>query len=286
MTTFLHAAINDYLHTLFTKTALPKSTVYDAAKYTLLLPGKRIRPLITLKVLEGFGYDPLLYISPACSVELIHTYSLIHDDLPCMDDDITRRGYPSAHIVYGEAIALLAGDLLLTHAFDLLSSAAILSDTKKILLIQTLSHAAGGEGMIGGQMLDILGEGKMKPDTYIFQLHAGKTGALFGYAFAAGGIMAGYKDTSLLTTVGQNIGLAFQIVDDILDATQTSEHLGKPAGSDRKNKKLTILSHYSIEEAYAHAEKLLQNAREKIGIFFPHNNPLEELIDSLLHRMR
>lgn len=278
--------INTFLNALFEETTLPERRVYDAAKYTLMLPGKRIRPLITLLVLKGFGLNPLSFLAPACSIELIHSYSLIHDDLPCMDDDAMRRGKPSLHIAYDEATALLAGDLLLTHAFHLLATAPQLTDAQKITLITTLSTAAGGEGMIGGQMLDLLASSEKHPLEYLTQLHTRKTGALLGYAFAAGGIMAEKKETESLNQIGQTIGLAFQIIDDILDVTQTSEALGKPAKSDQKNNKRTFLSYASVDKAYDYAENLLQNAQNDLKQFFPVHPSLEALIDSLVHRVK
>jgi len=249
-----------------------------------MLPGKRIRPLITLLAIEAFGHSAMQFIQPACAIELIHTYSLIHDDLPCMDDDDMRRGKPSLHLAFDEATALLAGDLLLTHSFELISTAPNLDDRKKNMLITALAQAAGGEGMIGGQMLDLLGSSHAYSNEYLIQLHTRKTGALLGYSFAAAGIISEYPHIEKLSRVGRTIGLAFQVIDDILDQTKTSEELGKPAGSDAKNQKLTILSNHTIEEAYAFADSLHNEAAAQLEDIFDDTSSLKPLFNFLLQR--
>ncbi len=191
------------------------SELYQAARYSVFSGGKRIRPLLTLATVKMLGGDLPSALIPACALELVHTYSLIHDDLPCMDDDDFRRGKPTLHKVYTEGQAVLAGDFLLTYAFELLTTCSALSDGQKLLLISTLAKASGGEGMIGGQVLDIRND----EATDLKTLHEKKTGALFAAAVQFGGIVSGssMKDIRLLEQLGYQIGYLFQVVDDFLD---------------------------------------------------------------------
>lgn len=201
--------IDETLETLFEK----KTFLDREAKYLIFAPSKRIRPLLTLATVEMLGFDPKQALYPACAIELIHTYSLIHDDLPCMDNDDMRRGKPSLHKVHDEATALLIGDYLLTYAFEVLAEAPNLTSEKKIALIKTLSLHAGGEGMIGGQLLDW----QKFPNKN--EVHLKKTGALFISCFQFGGIITGSskKTMDTLFRLGKTIGLLFQLADDIQD---------------------------------------------------------------------
>ncbi len=203
-------------------TLLPREEgVFGSARYSLFTPGKRLRPLLALATATSYGISLSRVLIPACALELIHTYSLIHDDLPCMDNDDFRRGKPSLHKVVPEWQALLTGDYLLTYAFELLSTFPDLSCTEKLELIQILSKAAGAEGMIGGQMLDLLSEGKTLSWETLEQMHKQKTAQLIVASLEFGAIFgkAPPKDRALLKQIGNEIGLAFQLIDDLLDGT-------------------------------------------------------------------
>jgi geranylgeranyl diphosphate synthase type II len=208
------AKIEETLSKLIPSTSPFFPSLYEGGRYTLLAPGKRIRPLLTLAAAEMFEKEACQSaLVPACSLELIHTYSLIHDDLPCMDNDDFRRGLPTLHRVYSEGHAVLIGDYLLTRAFEVLSQAPNLSDRQKILLIQKLAYAAGDKGMIGGQIMDIEGSKEIE------EMHARKTAALFCVAIEFGGIVAEASphELTLLHSFGRQFGLLFQTVDDLLD---------------------------------------------------------------------
>lgn len=233
--------------------------LYEAMRYSLDAGGKRLRPILTLAAAETVAGSALsaewaieLALPAACAVELIHTYSLIHDDLPAMDDDTLRRGRPTNHVVYGEGMAILAGDGLLTEAFALLAAEPRDPDlaARKIRTIQTLAVAAGGVGMVGGQAIDLLAVGSSTFDQYSLQdMHARKTGALIQAAAVAGAIMGGGSDGSIraVEEYGRHLGLAFQIVDDILDVEGDAKNLGKTAGKDAKAGKPTYPSIYGLD---------------------------------------
>jgi geranylgeranyl diphosphate synthase, type II len=234
----------------------PRS-VYDAMRYSLAAGGKRLRPILTLAAAEtvaGTSAESAIdtAMPAACALELIHTYSLIHDDLPAMDDDSLRRGRPTNHVVHGEGMAILAGDGLLTEAFALLSNEphdpALAA--RKILTIQIIANAAGARGMVGGQAIDLLAVGSTTFDEYSLQdMHARKTGALIRAAALAGAIMAGGADEEIRAVgeYGKQLGLAFQIVDDILDVEGDASNLGKTAGKDAKAGKPTYPSTYGLD---------------------------------------
>ncbi len=254
-----------------------------AARYSLLAPGKRLRPQLVLAAAEAFGAKAEIALDPACAVEMVHTYSLIHDDLPCMDDDDLRRGVPSLHKVYGEAIALLTGDYLLTYAFEVLSKAPCLSAEQRLELIQTLAYAGGSEGMIGGQAIDIASEGVEIDQEKLIKMHEGKTAALLAASLTCGAIVANAseEEKSKMHVIGMEIGLAYQILDDILDATQTTEKLGKPAGSDAKKNKPTAVSVYGLEGS----RKKLEDITKKLSLQIETlPKPLQDKLKLLLHR--
>ncbi len=233
--------------------------VYEAMRYSLDAGGKRLRPILTLAAAETVAGRNAsnesvldLALPAACAVELIHTYSLIHDDLPAMDDDSLRRGRPTNHVVHGEAMAILAGDGLLTEAFALLSSEPRDPNLagRKIRAIQTIADAAGARGMVGGQAIDLLAVGSTTFDEHSLQdMHARKTGALIRAAAIAGALMGGGSDEAVLAVgeYGRHVGLAFQIVDDILDVEGDARALGKTAGKDAKAGKPTYPSTYGLE---------------------------------------
>ena len=240
------------------------SCLLESEQYSLFAGGKRIRPTLTLEFCRLFGGDDEAAIPFACAVEMIHTYSLIHDDLPCMDNDDLRRGKPTNHKVFGETIALLAGDALLTGAFEVAASNAAAGPEAAALAVAYLAGCAGRYGMIGGQVMDIEGERKALTEDQLMKLHSMKTGALINAACVMGALAAGVRlDDPIMervVTYAENIGLAFQIVDDILDRTGDEATLGKPIGSDAANEKNTFLSFYTVEEAQFYADRLTQEA--------------------------
>ena len=242
--------------------------IFDAVQYSLLAGGKRIRPFLVLSVCEMLGGNRDAAIPFAAAIEMIHTYSLIHDDLPCMDDDDLRRGRPTSHKVYGEAIALLAGDALLTHAFGVAAGNDYVSPEIRARAVKLISHSAGCFGMIGGQVLDMLGEDIPHGFELLEKMHSMKTGALISLSAELGALAAGVTDSEVISAVrtyAKNIGLAFQIIDDILDATGDEATLGKSVGTDEKENKTTFLTFMSETEAREYAEELTDSAKTAIS---------------------
>lgn len=237
--------------------------VREAMLYSLKNGGKRVRPMLTLAFCEVCGGRAEDALPFACAVEMIHTYSLIHDDLPCMDDDDLRRGKPSCHKQYGEANALLAGDGLLTLAFETLTKAEKVSTENIVRAVKTLASLSGYGGMIGGQIIDLLSEEKSVDFETLHCIDKLKTGALIKAASLLGCIAAGVTDETVLNaaeTYAENIGFAFQVVDDILDVTADTETLGKPVGSDEKNDKSTFVKLLGLEKCRQLANDLTVNA--------------------------
>lgn len=230
------------------------SLLRQAARYSLLLPGKRLRPLFLLSLLKHFGKPIELGLDCACAIEMIHAYSLIHDDLPCMDDDDLRRGKPTLHKVYGEGYAVLAGDFLLTQAFQTLAEANLQNN-----IITTIAQAAGGDGMIGGQVLDLQLEGKSIVWGTLEKMYLGKTAALFSAALESAALLA-QEDPSPYRQAGLLFGIAYQMLDDILDVTSTEEVLGKPIGSDIANQKSTCVTLFGLEKAKTRAALFAEKA--------------------------
>ncbi|MBQ3639376.1 MAG: polyprenyl synthetase family protein [Clostridia bacterium] len=261
----------------------------DAERYSLFAGGKRIRPVLTLEFCRMFGGRDEAALPFACAVEMIHTYSLIHDDLPCMDNDDLRRGKPTNHKVYGEAVALLAGDALLTGAFE--ATATNTAVTAEIAAIATayLASSAGRYGMIGGQMMDMEGEHRKLSPEELLKLHSLKTGALIGAACVLGALAAGIslQDGAMekVVTYAEKIGLAFQIVDDILDRTGDEKTLGKRTGVDGEHGKNTFLSFYDVEEAQFYADRLTADAIDAIRAF-PNSETLEAIAKWLAARKK
>lgn len=236
----------------------------DSMHYSLQAGGKRIRPILLLAVLhEMSGEEHPDALKVAAAIEMIHTYSLIHDDLPSMDDDDLRRGMPTNHKVFGEAIAILAGDALLTYSFGIVARLQNVSSDDKVRLIDLMSVSSGAEGMVGGQILDIEGEEKKLTLEELEQVHRLKTGALLTYSILAGGILAQASNEEImaLSRFGEHLGLAFQIQDDILDVTGTSQELGKTAGKDETSEKSTYPGLLTLPKA---KEKLDFHASEAI----------------------
>ncbi len=266
--------------------ALAYKEVLEASRYSLTLGGKRIRPIIVLEFCNLLGGKAEDAINFAVALEMIHTYSLIHDDLPCMDNDDMRRGKPSCHIKYGEDTALLAGDTLLTEAFGVLAKADLPSD-RIVKALEVLSSCSGLHGMIGGQVLDLKFE-KEKPDaSQLLDMYSRKTSGLLIAAARLGSIAAGKLDQETFqkaTAYANNVGLAFQIIDDILDCTADEKLLGKPVGSDEENGKTTFVSIYGIEKSREIAKEYTNNAIEILNSFNGDKQNLLALTDYLLNR--
>ncbi len=261
--------IETYFEKAFNTSDPDYSRVTEAMLYSLKIGGKRIRPVLMVEFYRLCGGKGDGIYNFAVALEMIHTYSLIHDDLPCMDNDDLRRGKPSCHKAYDEATAVLAGDGLLTEAFSFALKAEGIDDSLKVKAVSVLAECAGVEGMIGGQMIDIQNEGKEITREKLLKLYALKTGALICAAAKIGCILAGAEDKVLFAKqYAQNVGLAFQIVDDILDATGDEALLGKPLHSDEKNQKTTFLTFVGLEESQNTINKLTEDAKlcvDKIG---------------------
>lgn len=233
---------------------LADGPVKEACQYSLLASGKRLRPLMMLTALQSYGIDYHPYIEVACAIEMVHTYSLIHDDLPAMDNDDLRRGRPTCHKAFDEATAILAGDALLSEAFDVLSHQPNLSDEVKVQTIAILSRAIGQRGMVYGQQQDLLFENKQATLTELKQIHAYKTGCLFQAPLMMASAIARPQDMNKWQSLGQMLGLAFQIQDDILDVIGNEKDLGKKIGADAKKHKSTYVSLLGLEEAQKQVE--------------------------------
>ena len=258
----------------------------EAMDYSLKNGGKRIRPMLTLEFCRVCGGNPKAAIPFALGVEMIHTYSLIHDDLPCMDDDDMRRGKPSSHKVFGEANALLAGDGLLTLAFETVLSAPEVSFEAKAKAGLELAKAAGCTGMIAGQVMDLANEGKAVGIDAVRNTDRLKTGELIRVAAVLGCIAANADEEKIKAAEKYcaDIGLAFQIVDDILDVTSDAETLGKPVGSDSENEKSTYVALLGLDESASLAENLTADAKAALNIFGGEGEFLSQLADMLLER--
>jgi geranylgeranyl diphosphate synthase, type II len=245
-------------------------TIHRAMRYSVFAGGKRVRPLLAIAAAEAVSDVPPEIDIAACSLELIHTYSLIHDDLPALDNDDLRRGRPTCHKVFGDAMAILAGDALLTLAFEVLSSLNCIRAERRIELVRELATASGTVGgMIGGQVHDIEGEGKTPTAALLASIHRAKTGALLRASVRIGAIYADASADQLdaLTRYGEHIGLAFQIIDDVLDVEQPSEALGKTAGKDARQQKITFPAVYGIEQSREMAERERVAAHRALDIF-------------------
>lgn len=260
--------------------------LYESMKYSLLLGGKRIRPILTKAVLESLEKNADPYKEFLCALECIHTYSLIHDDLPAMDNDDYRRGKLTNHKVYGEGMAILAGDGLLTYAFQLCSANESATADQRIKAIQSLARAAGPEGMVGGQAFDLLSEDKHIPLEELKVLHNGKTGALFNTSVELG-LILGDADEQLYKAYmayAHNLGLLFQITDDILDVTGTIEELGKTPGSDIRQHKSTYVSLLGLDGAKEEAQKVADAAHNALHEVHTDTTILAALVDYLMAR--
>ena len=262
-------------------------SIHKAMRYSLFAGGKRIRPVLAISAARAVSDSPDGVENAAVTLEMIHTYSLIHDDLPAMDDDDLRRGRPTCHKVFGEAMAILAGDALATLAFEVLSDLPLVSAERRILLVEELSRASGTVGgMIAGQVHDMEGVHRA-PTAHLLELiHRAKTGALIRASVRMGAIYAGATEDELkaLTAYGEHIGLAFQIVDDVLDVEQSSESLGKTAGKDQAQHKITFPAVYGLERSREMAEEGRLNAHLALRPFDDRAERLRQLADYVVHR--
>ena len=264
------------------------SVIHRAMRYSLFAGGKRIRPLLAMAAAEAISDAPVGIESAACALELIHTYSLIHDDLPALDNDDLRRGRPTCHKVFGDAMAILAGDALLTLAFEVLSKLEGVDAATRIRLVEELATASGTVGgMIGGQVNDLEGEGKFPTAHLLESIHRAKTGALLRASVRMGAIYADATHGSVrraLSRFGEHVGLAFQIVDDVLDVEQSSEALGKTAGKDAQQQKITFPAVYGLERSREMAEEERRNAHLALAGFDERAERLKQLADRVVRR--
>jgi len=260
--------------------------VVKAARYSLLSGGKRIRPLLMMEFYRICGGEDDYAMNFASALEMIHTYSLIHDDLPCMDNDDMRRGKPSCHKQFDEATALLAGDALLTEAFSVCAKTIGIPEDRIVKALSVLSTSAGINGMIGGQVIDLLGEKEELSEANRIEMYRLKTGALIKAAAQIGCILAGAseKEENAAVKYAENLGIAFQIIDDILDFEGDSQLLGKPVGSDEKNQKKTFVTIYGIEKCREFAAKFTQQAIDSLKEFEGDATNLLGITDYLLAR--
>lgn len=261
-----------------------QQSVVSAMEYSISNGGKRLRPILTLEFCKMCGGDVDKAMPLACAVEFIHTYSLIHDDLPCMDNDDMRRGKPSCHKMFGESTALLAGDALLTHAFELICSSD-LDDSQKVMAVSLLSQNSGVNGMIGGQVLDLKYENLDPNLSQLLSIDKLKTGALIAAACLMGCIAANANEQKIIAAskFAYYLGIAFQIKDDILDVTGDEETFGKPIGSDENNGKTTYVSLVGVEKAQQNVELFTNNAVEQLANF-ENNDFVKFLADYLVNR--
>jgi geranylgeranyl diphosphate synthase, type II len=263
-------------------------TVHRAMRYSVMAGGKRLRPILVIAGAEAVGATPDVVMPTACALEMIHTYSLIHDDLPAMDDDDYRRGRLTNHKVFGDAIAILAGDALLTLAFRLIAdNVPQVRDPKVVCaVVADIADAAGTLGMVGGQVVDIESEGKEVTADTLDYIHTHKTAALIRASLRAGAMLAGGTPAQLaaITTAGDGLGLAFQIVDDILDVEGSLAELGKTAGSDERKKKVTYPAFHGIEASRRRARELVQQAQRALDPLGPRAEPIKALCQFVLER--
>jgi geranylgeranyl diphosphate synthase type II len=266
--------------------SIPPATIHRAMRYSLFAGGKRVRPLLCLAAADAVSDASDGAVTAACTLEFIHTYSLIHDDLPALDNDDYRRGKLTNHKVFGDAMAILAGDALLTLAFQVLAELPIAADRKAGLIAELATASGTVGGMIGGQVADLEGEGK-PPDAQLLEtIHRAKTGALLRASLRLGAIYAGASEAhyAALSCYGEHVGLAFQIVDDILDVEESSEALGKTAGKDAQQHKITFPAVYGLEESHRMAEEECVRSHQVLEPFGDRAVRLHDLADLIVRR--
>ena len=280
-------AVSQTISRLLPETDLAEQPLYEAMRYGTLNGGKRLRPFLVLESAALFGVDAMRARRTAAAIEFVHCYSLIHDDLPAMDDAQLRRGKPATHVAFGEATAILAGDALLALAFEVLTGTDTHEDPRvRCELVSLLAHASGGQGLCGGQMLDIIGEKSDLDLGTISRMQRMKTGKLISFGCEAGAVLgkAGEPQRRALCNYAHDLGLAFQVTDDILDVESTLEETGKDSGKDAKAKKSTFVSTMGKDQAKQRAEMLVQQAKAHLNIFQGRADILKELADYVLQR--
>jgi len=277
--------IEEKLQELLTFPKSPQDKLYEAARYSVLSRGKRLRPLLLLATVAAFEGRIESAITPACALELLHTYSLIHDDLPCMDDDDYRRGKLTLHKKYDEATAVLTGDFLLTYSFEVLSMSPTVSIDQRLQMIQALAKKAGGSGMVAGQFLDLESANTPLGLEHLKLIHRKKTADLLTASFELGGIIAGVPPELLkeLLFIGEELGLAFQIIDDVIDQTASLQKHGKPTSSDALNGKKTYVTYLGVEGAELAADQLLTSTLQRLNSL-PNPRLLKAMATSLVKR--
>ena len=261
--------------------------LHEAIRYSVLAPGKRLRPTLVIAAAEALGVSADVVMPTACALECIHVFSLIHDDLPCMDNDDYRRGRLTNHKVYGEAMALLAGDALLALAFELIASNISCASTESVLkTLKLLSHASGTWGMVGGQVVDMESQGQEVSSETLQYIHACKTGALIKGSVEAGAILAGADPDQQLAfrKYGNHIGLAFQIADDILDVVGDEAVIGKPVGSDQERDKATFPRLFGLDESRRKANAEVEGALDALSVFDHKADPLRAIARYIVDR--
>ncbi len=266
------------LHELLPPATQAPFELHEAMRYSGAAPGKRLRPALCMASAEAVGGKAEDAVDAGCAIELVHAFSLIHDDLPAIDNDVLRRGLPTCHVKFGDAIAILAGDALFSLAFEILSHTH--GEPARVLrCIQILGRASGSSGLVGGEVLDVLSEGKPATADLIERIHRQKTGALIAASCEIGALLGGATDAqaAALDRFGQKIGLAFQIADDLLNETSTPEKLGKSAGSDRERQKATYPAVYGLDETRQQASRLVESALTEL----PHDMADSERLNTL-----
>ncbi len=281
------AAVDAALERFLPAETLRPETLHKAMRYSVFAGGKRLRPVLVIAGAEAVGGTAERVMPAACAMELIHTYSLVHDDLPAMDNDDFRRGVPTNHKVFGEAIAILAGDALLTLAFRLVADAARQNNSSALHeVVEDIADAAGHKGMVAGQVADLEAEGRRVGADTVDYIHAHKTGALIRTSLRIGAMLCGADPAQVraLSVAGADLGLAFQIVDDILDVVASSEELGKTAGKDQIQQKATYPAIHGIEASRARAALLIRDAEEALRVLGPPAEPIRALGRFILER--
>ncbi|MGE5841829.1 MAG: polyprenyl synthetase family protein [Deltaproteobacteria bacterium] len=276
------------LKTVFPEPEGPSADLVRAMTYSLFAGGKRLRPILCIAGAEAVGKEPRTVLAFACGLELIHTYSLIHDDLPAMDNDDLRRGKPTNHKVFGEALALLAGDGLLTEAFRLMAAVNGVDPRSLLRVIQMVGSAAGYQGMVGGQVVDIQSEGKPVDPSLVDYIHSHKTGALIHASVTSGAILGlgTEEQVKAISSYGDRIGLAFQIADDILDVEGDSKTMGKGVGGDAKKKKITFPGAVGLQKAKEIQSRLVEEAVGAMKIFDQKADPLRSIAVYIIERKK
>ena len=281
-------AIEDFLQQALPNELSIAPHLLEAMRYVVGGSGKRLRPALVVATTTSLGADQELALAPGAAIEFLHSYSLVHDDLPAMDDDELRRGRPTCHLVYDEATAILVGDALQALAFELIASAPLLDEASRLHMTSLLADAAGWRNMVGGQALDIKETGKQGLDIEALNsLHAAKTGALFRVSVQFGCITAGHRDDDSfisLSRFGEVIGLAYQITDDILDVTGKTEMLGKPAGSDARHKKATYPALIGLDESRRTVSNLFEESIEILVRLKLTSSALTLLLEKIINR--